>query len=83
MVVSPFAKKGYVSHLVRDHTAILRFIQARHGIGAFTARDANSDALMDLFDFDAAPHAVPSTFAEPAVDPGKLSGCQAAFPGGK
>ncbi len=83
MVVSPFAKKGYVSHLVRDHTAILRFIQARHGIGAFTARDANSDALMDLFDFDAAPHAVPPTFAEPAVDPGKLSGCQAAFPGGK
>lgn len=83
MVVSPFAKKGYVSHLVRDHTSILRFIQARHGIGAFTSRDANSDALMDLFDFDGAPHESPPTFPEPAVDPGKISECQAAFPGGK
>lgn len=83
MVVSPFAKKGYVSHQVRDHTAILRFIQARHGIGAFSNRDANSDALMDLFDFEAAPHATPPSFPEPAVDPAKVTACAAAFPGGK
>ncbi len=83
IVVSPFAKKGFVSHVTRDHTAILRFIQARHGIGAFTKRDANSDALMDMFDFQTAPHKTPPSFSEPVIDPGKVDACKLAFPGGK
>lgn len=81
-VISPFAKKGYVSHVVRDHTAVLRFIQARHGIGAFTRRDANSDALMDLFDFEGAPNATPPAFPQPVIDPAKVAECKADFPGG-
>lgn len=83
IVVSPYAKKGFVSHVDRDHTAVLRFVQARHGIGAFSRRDANSDALMDLFDFDAPPHLVPPQFPEPVVDPVKVAECEQAFPGGK
>jgi phospholipase C len=83
IVVSPYAKKGFVSHVTRDHTAILRFIQAKHGIGAFSKRDANSDALMDLFDFQAPPHATPPTFTEPNIDPAKVDACKLAFPGGK
>ncbi len=83
IVVSPFAKKGYVSHIDRDHTAILRFIQAKHGIGAFTKRDANSDALMDMFDFAQPPHKSPPAFVEPSIDPAKVTECEQAFPGGK
>lgn len=82
IVVSPYAKKGFVSHVDRDHTAVLRFIQAKHGIGAFTKRDANSDALMDMFDFATPPNLEPPSFSEPAIDPAKVEACKQAFPGG-
>jgi len=54
-VVSPYARPHYVSHVVQDHTAITRFIEAVFGLPALTSRDANSDALLDMFDFAAAP----------------------------
>jgi hypothetical protein len=38
-----------MSHVVHDHTA--RFIEAISDLSALTARDANSDALLDMFDF--------------------------------
>ena len=51
VVVSPWARRGFVSHSVRDHTAITRFIETIFGLPALTARDANSDALLEMFDF--------------------------------
>jgi phospholipase C len=51
VAISPWAKRHYVSHVVHDHTAITRFIETIFDLPALTARDANSDALMDLFDF--------------------------------
>jgi phospholipase C len=54
-VISPWARAGYVSHVVQDHTALTRFIETVYGLPALTARDANSDALLDLFDFACAP----------------------------
>jgi phospholipase C len=54
-VVSPWARPGYVSHVVQEHTAITRFIEAVFDLPALTARDANSDALLDLFDFTCGP----------------------------
>jgi phospholipase C len=53
VVVSPWARRHFVSHAPHQHTSILRFIQLLHGLPALTARDANSDALLDLFDFSA------------------------------
>jgi phospholipase C len=81
MVVSPYAKKHFVSHEVYDHTSILRFIQARHGLPAFTARDANAGAMMDLFDFDSPPFETAPSFAEPIVDQQKLDQCELDFAG--
>jgi phospholipase C len=51
VVVSPWAKRNYVSHVQEDHTAITRFIETVFGLPALSARDANSTALLDLFDF--------------------------------
>jgi phospholipase C len=51
VAISPWAKKHYVSHVPHEHTAINRFISTVFDLPALTARDANSDALMDLFDF--------------------------------
>ena len=82
IVVSPYAKKHFVSHEVYDHTSILRFIQARHGLPAFTARDANAGAMMDLFDFDNPAFVTAPQFAEPVVDEQKLKQCELDFAGG-
>ncbi len=51
VAISPWAKRNYVSHVVRDHTAITRLIETLFNLPALTARDANSDALLDVFDF--------------------------------
>lgn len=50
-VISPWSRKHYVSHQVHEHGSTLRFIELLHDLPALTARDANSDALLDLFDF--------------------------------
>jgi phospholipase C len=51
ILVSPFARPGYVSHVDADHTSITRFIEHWLHLGALTARDANAWPLLDLFDF--------------------------------
>jgi phospholipase C len=80
IVVSPYAKKGYVGHTTYDHTSILRFIEAKFKVPALTARDANADPMMDLFDFAGAPNATPPTVAEPTVDPTGLTYCETTYP---
>ncbi len=52
-VISPWARAGYVSHETHEHASMLRLIELLHGLPALTGRDANADALLDLFDFDA------------------------------
>ena len=52
MVVSPWAKRHFVSHQTYDHTSILRFIEARFELPALTRRDANADPMLDFFDFN-------------------------------
>lgn len=64
IVVSPWARRGYVSRRASDLTSVLRFLQARFGLPAMTARDANALALLDMFDFDAPPRLAP-----PALPP--------------
>jgi phospholipase C len=58
-VVSPFAKKNYVSHTTADFTAILRFIETRYDLPSLTARDAAQIDMLEFFDFDAKPWATP------------------------
>ncbi len=59
VAISPWAKRHYVSHVVHDHTAMTRFIELVFHLPALTARDANSDALLDLFDFSCGHDALP------------------------
>jgi phospholipase C len=65
-VISPFAKADYVSHVVHDHTSILRFIETKFNLGALTYRDANADNLMDSIDFEAKAFLEPPTLPAPA-----------------
>jgi phospholipase C len=51
VIASPWARPHYVSHVVHEHTSITRFIETVFDLPALTQRDANSDALLDMFDF--------------------------------
>ena len=59
IVVSPFAKKNYVSHTVRDYTAILKLIETRFNMPALTQRDAAQADMSEFFDFVNVPWATP------------------------
>lgn len=52
VVISPYAKKHYVSHEVYDHTSVLKFIESRYNLPALSRRDANANDLSDFFDFE-------------------------------
>ena len=69
VVISPYAKPHYVSHVVDDHTSILRFIETRYGLPSLTARDAAADPMLHLFDFESPALLNPPSFAAPPVTP--------------
>ncbi len=79
-VISPYAKKHFVSHKLHDHTSILRFVEARFNLPAMTARDANADAMLDMFDFKDPPFMTPPGFDAPPVDDATLKACLAKYP---
>jgi acid phosphatase len=55
MVVSPFARKGYVDSTVYDTTSILALIEHRFGLAPLTGRDARANDMRASFDFGASP----------------------------
>jgi phospholipase C len=59
IVVSPFTKKGYVSHTIMDTTAVLRFVEERFNLPQLSARDAAQPSMDEFFDFGGAPNATP------------------------
>jgi phospholipase C len=75
VVVSPFSKSHYVSHVVDDHTSILRFIELRFGLPALTNRDLNADPMLDMFDFSTPHFTSPPTLPTAVVDPDQLAAC--------
>lgn len=61
IVVSPYAKKHFVSHTVRDMTAILKLIEERFQLTPLTKRDAAQKSMDEFFDFNAPPWVTPPT----------------------
>jgi phospholipase C len=51
LIVSPFARRGYVSHEYFDHTSVLRMIEWRFGLQPLTVRDQTANNLADVLDF--------------------------------
>ncbi len=51
LAISPYVKRHHVSHVTYDHTSILKFIEYKYNLPYLTARDANADGLMDMFQF--------------------------------
>jgi len=52
IIVSPFARRGYVDHTQYDTTSILKFIERRWKLVPLCTRDAAANDLSNAFDFD-------------------------------
>jgi phospholipase C len=55
IVVSPYARRGYVSHVTHDFSSILRFIEEDFDLPSLGYADARADDLSDCFDFTQTP----------------------------
>jgi phospholipase C len=55
IVISPYAKRGYVSHTQHEFGSILKFIEETFGLGSLNTTDVRSDDLSDFFDFNQQP----------------------------
>jgi phospholipase C len=79
-VISPFARRNYISHVVHDHTSVLRFIETKFNLGALTRRDANASNLLDCLDLHSRPCFVePPELAAPGL-PATGSTCEPHTP---
>ncbi len=54
-IVSPYARKEYVSHVVHDHTSVLSLAEHKWNLPALTRRDGAADNLLDSLDLHATP----------------------------
>ena len=55
MVISPYARPGYVSHILYSHVSLLRFAETIFDLEPLTKRDAEANRMLDCFDFDQSP----------------------------
>jgi phospholipase C len=51
LLISPFARRGFVAHGVYDHTSILRLVEWRWGLAPLSTRDAGANNLAGALDF--------------------------------
>jgi phospholipase C len=81
VIVSPYARRNYVSHVVHDHTSILKLIETKWNFEAMTFRDARADNLLDSIDLRRPAFLEPPTLPAPALASGPDS-CTPGNPGG-
>lgn len=55
LVVSPYAKKNYVSHTQFEHGSILKFVEDLWSLPRLAASDARANSPLDCFDFTQPP----------------------------
>ena len=51
LIISPYARQGYIDSVVNDHTSILKFLENRFGLSSLSTRDAAANDLSEAFDF--------------------------------
>ena len=66
LLISPFAHRAHTSHVVYDHTSILRLIEWRWNLEPLTVRDATANNPADELDFKN-PQLLAPAYAVPPV----------------
>ena len=68
VLVSPYARPGYVTSKTFDHTSVLKLIEQKWNLPPLTARDAAADSPLDALDLTSPPaFAEPPKLPEPAL----------------
>ena len=55
LIISPYARKGYISTTQYEFSSVLKFIEERFGLPALGDRDANANDMTDSFNFNQKP----------------------------
>lgn len=57
LIISPYAKQGFISHTQYEFSSFLKLIENRFSLQALTARDAAANDMTDSFNFNQSPQA--------------------------
>lgn len=57
LIISPYAKKGYISHMQYEFSSFLKFAETRFGLQPLGDRDLRANDMLDSFDFEQEPQA--------------------------
>jgi uncharacterized protein (TIGR03437 family) len=90
LVISPYARQGYIDHKTYSFESYLRLVEERFGVNSLNARDNNANDMLDAFDFTQAPRApvilnpggsssYPPTLQIIQTMPGTLAAVNAAY----
>jgi len=55
LVISPYAKSGYISKVTHSHVSLVKFCEMTFGLQPLNARDREADDMSDCFDFTREP----------------------------
>jgi hypothetical protein len=55
LIVSPYARPGYISHTQYEFSSFLKLVEERFSLAPLTMRDANANDMLDSFDFTQQP----------------------------
>jgi phospholipase C len=59
LVISPWAKPGYIERSTLEFSSVLKMIETIFGLPSMTQRDARANNMLDVFDFTQKPLAPP------------------------
>ncbi|MFZ0974259.1 MAG: alkaline phosphatase family protein [Solirubrobacteraceae bacterium] len=65
VVVSPYARRGYVDHTIYGFESILKMIRYRYGLPPLTPRDLFANNIAAAFDFESKPDYAPPALPQP------------------
>ena len=60
LVVSPYARSGYISKVRHSHVSLVKFCCAQFGVPLWNDRLKSADDMLDCFDFSRQPASAPS-----------------------
>jgi phospholipase C len=85
LVISPFARPGFVAHDTYDFTSVLKFVEVRWGLSHLTSRDHRANNMLECFDFSQSPNPpwvipVPANLSYPPAPHGCDDTLTGAFP---
>ena len=84
LIISPWAKRGHISHTTLEFSSVLKLIEERFDLDSLTERDQDANDLIDSFDFDHLPRGplllqarqCPGATADIKLDPNFHNGAQ-------